>query len=452
MVMLIDLGEEHGELAEQELEHEPGLSAAGRRALALLACAGLLLVTVAAAAPPQPGLMSGPIRIPGASSSVAFTGDFMMTLGDGAGGVVDLIAVGTDDGLPRWRVPLPDGAQQVYGAWQFKDVLLVSLMNNVYVDQTRTIYAMDRRTGAIRWRSPSTYLGTVAADGSLLTVEFGPAKEEKSFVAREPETGRELWRLPFEQTQDWSLYQVGDQVAAVLLLGREHDRVSLVDPTTGRTAYQAELPATSSDIIQQATGELLIPYGPPGGRRLRALSLPGLTMLWDVVHPATRVPSYAFDCRPAICLDDGQQMWVLDSTDGRVRWHSELNGYFAAAPGLLFVGLDDARPTYSTLRDVWTGEVLLPLGRWRVLGYDGTSLLMVIQGWDRTWFGSIDLKKPRSGVKLLGSGGLSIAACWLGDGTVACRALGGGVDVYRYRPPLSSPEQAGAGAVRAADA
>jgi hypothetical protein len=66
---------------------------------------------------------------------------------------------------------------------------------------------------------------------------------------------------------------------------------------------------------------------------------------------------YVSDCRPSVCVNDGDLLWLLDSATGEVRWYGRMDGFFPAAPGVLNAGLHDT-PGYSLLRDSRTGEVL----------------------------------------------------------------------------------------------
>jgi outer membrane protein assembly factor BamB len=428
MVALIDLGEEH-EVPDESVP-DRGFSRGERRVIGLAVCVALLAV-MGSSSPPSPLQLPRPTFIEAATGSVYLAGDVLVTVQAGSP-QPDLVAVGTNDGVQRWRVRMPGGGLQLYGVSQAGDVLIVAVMNNLADDPVRTMYALDRTTGRQLWHDPSTYLGIVAGGRSLMTVEFGPANGQKWFVARDPATGRDRWRLPVKPAQDWGLYLTGDQVAGILLLSAGHSRVQLIDAVTGLTTAERDLPSRSADFVQQIGEKLLVPYDAPSGRRLSALRLPTLEPLWDVAHPATRIPNYTFDCAPVICVDDGSQVSMLDANSGQPRWHAELRAYYAAAPGLLYVG---DRPGHATLRDASTGDVLLPMGPWRVLGYDGQWLLMVIQGPDRTWFAAVDPQSPRSGLRLLGYGGPSLFPCWLVKPVVACRSFNG-VDIYHY--PLTS--------------
>ncbi|MDI1464958.1 PQQ-binding-like beta-propeller repeat protein [Catellatospora sp. KI3] len=430
MTALIDLGEEHAP-ADDDPPGAPRLSLWQRRWTGLAVCVALLLAAVATERLP-PGPLRGPVHIQDALvGSVALVDDLLLLARRREDGGRDLAAVDTRDGRQRWRIPLQGGSPEVYGAWAADGVLLVSVLDGSAAERPWSTYAVDRQTGLLYWRDASIAVGTRIDGGQPVTLMVGVDPAADWFVSRDVRTGRELWRVSYTTGQDWSLYEVGGRIAGFVLVDMGQRRRVRVVGADGTTRAERELPADTG-AVQQADGALLVSYEDKGVPRVASLRLPGLEPGWDVPNPARRSSVYVSDCRPSVCVNDGDLLWLLDAATGGVRWYGRMDGFFPAAPGVLNAGIHDT-PGYSLLRDSATGEVLVRLRDWQVVGYDGRLLLLSNQQSRRTWFGTFDPARPGP-VRVLGAGGPTLDRCWLTQGTVACRALLGGLDVYRYLP------------------
>ncbi|GHJ49629.1 hypothetical protein Cs7R123_69710 [Catellatospora sp. TT07R-123] len=430
MTALIDLGEEHAP-ADDDPPGAPRLSRWQRRWTGLAVCLALLVAGVSAERVP-PGPLRGPVHVQDAVvGSVALVDDLLLLARRRDDGTRDLVAVDTGDGSQRWRVPLTGGSPEVYAAWAADGVLLVSVIDGSSAEQAWSTYAVDRRTGALYWQDRSIAVGTRVDGGQPVTLMVGVDPKADWFVSRDIRTGRELWRVSYTTGQDWSLYEVGGRIAGFVLVDTVPPRRVRLIGVDGTVQAERELPA-GTGAVQQADGRLLVSYEYDDVRRITSLSLPGLEPGWNVPNPAPRSSVYVSDCRPSVCVNDGDLLWLLDSATGEVRWYGRMDGFFPAAPGVLNAGLHDT-PGYSLLRDSRTGEVLMRLRDWQVVGYDGSLLVLSNQQARRTWFGTFDPAHPAP-VRVLGTGGPTLDRCWLTQGTVACRALLGGLDVYRYLP------------------
>jgi outer membrane protein assembly factor BamB len=427
-VVLIDLGEDRQ--APEDSPSRPAVPVRSRRAALLSGCVALVLAAVGDPVPTQTLRLPDPVRIAVSANAFVAVGDLLLAMRTGSR-PPELVAFDADGSRVRWQARLEGTFPRVISAVSMGDVLVVSTAEDLVASEPlRHTYAIDRATGSVRWHRPLSALGPTG-DGRLLTVETSAVTGQGWFAAIDPGTGRALWRRPYTEAQQWSLQQVDQQVTGIVLTDGDRNQVWLIEPGSGRIAYEQVLPGPA-DAAVVAVGLVLIPYDTQSGWRLRALRLPTLEPAWDVPHPVGHGPRFAYDCVPVICVDsDGTQMWLLDPGSGRTLWAAGPWSYFTVAPGLLYGAA--AATEQPTLRDVRTGEVLLELGRWRLIGYDGTSVLLIEQQSDRTWFGAVDPAAPGRGVRLLGTRPASIDHCWLAGQVLACDAPDGvGTDIYRY--------------------
>ncbi|MEV4415870.1 PQQ-binding-like beta-propeller repeat protein [Catellatospora sp. NPDC049609] len=426
MTVLIDLGDPRG------LDDEPAappLSPARRRGvlLAAVALAGLLGFGGSATVPPLP-LTQVAHFDPPLAAPVVTTGDLVLALDRRESGRA-LAAIGGADGAQRWRVPLTGATTEVYEAVRAGGTLLVTVFDSAAQTDMWSTYALDPDTGALRWQARAMVLG-VAPRAADWTVLLAVGTEPERFSGRDAATGRELWHLSPPGPRSWSRYRVGGVLGGLVLFEvAERMTARLLSPD-GTLGEPRPIPDGLEGV--QVAGDLAVTaYVADGARRVAALRLPGLAPAWDVAYPVGGNPLFVDACAPMICVNGSDWISVLDPADGGTRWEGQVGGAYPLASGLLVSNVNE-RPRHGVLRDTATGGILLRLAQWTVIGHDGRAVLLAYIGDDRTWFGAVDLDRPGR-LRVIGVGGPTLDRCWLGDGTVVCEAMLGGLDVYRYR-------------------
>lgn len=139
---------------------------------------------------------------PGARSTPTLDGNLLYALGSDG----DLACVEVATGKVRWRKSLRADFGGKPGVWAYAESPLVD-GNKVIVTpggEQSTIVALDKRTGAVLWKS-SVPGGDVAGYASAITIDSGGVRQyvqylSKGLVGVDAQTGKFLWR--YDKTLD----------------------------------------------------------------------------------------------------------------------------------------------------------------------------------------------------------------------------------------------------------
>ncbi|WP_196279258.1 outer membrane protein assembly factor BamB family protein [Catellatospora vulcania] len=425
MTVLIDLGDPRG--TAEDADDGPRLSRTGRRVAALLTVVLAALLACAGSAPVPPAplrwvtQLTAPLAAP-----VVFAGELVLVVHRGET-TRDLVAVGNADGAERWRVRLDGRSTEVHEARQVGGTLLVSVLDSAAPSDAWTTYALDAATGARLWQEHAYLVGVAPRAGGQTVALVGMSPPVDWYGGWDVRTGRPLWRHTLDNSYWLAPYLADGQLAGMVLVeDDDRDRVRLVG-LDGALGPLHEMPAQTA-AVQVVGGLVVAAYERDGRRRVAALRLPALETAWDVAPSFGSRHVYLTECAPLVCASAADEVWLLDSADGAVRWQGRVGGFTPLGPGRVLTGTDD-RPLAGALRDVATGDLLLRLDGWTPAGADGSRLVVTRTDGDRTWFGMVDLARPER-VRLVGIGGITLDRCWLGGATLVCQSLVG-LDLYR---------------------
>jgi outer membrane protein assembly factor BamB len=254
--------------------------------------------------------------------------------------------------VPAVRVPPPRGRP----AWTFTSRTLLefppAVRNGLLVVGTNggRVYALDARTGSIRWarRQRGYIAATPAIAGPIVLV----ASMDGMLTAYRAADGRRLWQLstggsPIES----SPLVVGEDV----VVGDWSGRVRSLDVRTGRVRWIYRAPGAVKGSAARA-GRLLLVGDYAGG--IQALRSDTGALAWRAAAGRRFYGGPAVSGGIAVIGDVGGAILGLDAATGRVLWRRATGAYVYSSPavakGTAFIGSYSGR--FEAL-DVRTGAL-----------------------------------------------------------------------------------------------
>lgn len=466
--VVIDLGEVRG-----HPEPEPAGSPPRRyRAVAVAAVVAALLVALGGARPVPVALTE--VRVP------VVTGETMDVIDDRLYVVTPhhnvprpagppgedrtLTAYRLPDGRRLWRSRVPDTGPEFHVYGTVGDMLLLSLHG-----QTTEIIAVDRATGAYRWRRTGWPFGSTEAGPDrptrllLVSSDTDSSQPETQTVsAVNPATGAVLWSYHLPVGSHLNAAINGTFELFRLVIGHASGRVDVLDPATGRRVGGAVLrppvsppgSAPTSEAGQEETAEetaeetrtwlsmagdlVLVASG--DGLTVTAYAVSDLTRRWELrlrqPLPIGWLGAWHVQDDLLFLHSMDEQVQAIDRQTGRTAWSGSWGFVERAGRWLLAgrfgAGLDDG--VDLTLIDPATGRVHRRLGTWTMLSRRTPGEPMLSQhdpGAARAWFGLLEHDAGR--VRLVGVAEGVLRDCQAGRGVVVCRRVDSTIGIWAYR-------------------
>jgi outer membrane protein assembly factor BamB len=400
----------------------------------LLAAVLVLFCSAASAAPPPPPLSTLLSLRVGPIDSYALTDNGQLlahTLGK-------LSLYDLTSGTLRWR---SDSAAPVYRLRTGGGLVLLrpwSAGLSGYGDPGTT--AISLVNGTARWRRSGSVV-TVDGSSALLAVSgvrtfAGPGRRVQGAVdAVDPGTGQTRWQVNVPSTAVL-LGVPGPRGAPARMLLVHDDRTAVVhDLATGRRLAEGRFPPAdySPDNPTVSGGLVLLRHPGERGTEVSAYDPVTLGLLWS--RPALDVEEIVV-CGPLACLIGADGVRALDPASGVLRWYRPgwrmveqrgdvLLAYTAPASTAEAVGIVDPA----------TGRVLVDLRGWRPLtgtgGGDQMLVTRIVAAGARTMVAvaAPGGDRPRPLAELPAGTG----DCQAAPGRLVCRSLTGELVVWAYR-------------------
>lgn len=316
---------------------------------------------------PSPAWSRG--RADGLGSSPAVADGVVYVGGGNPYGADDsgtLLALGADDGSPRWQTETPGpvyGAPAVVG-----DLVVVGTTDGTLreVDDPATL--------------PGSALGLSADDGEILwsadigapvlgapAVHRGTAyltTADGGVHAFDPETGKRRWSRSLAASAVASP-AVGD---GAVYVGTLDGRLLALEPTDGATTWTYEVdgqvryaPTLAGEVIYAVVTR----YGVSGGSSLHAIGVDG-SRRWHRDYDVSFASSVTAGSA-GLAASVGINTWGLDPADGRIRWRGlsgdagSSGGAPAIADGVVYAGVGRTNGGLLRAYDAASGERLWTL-------------------------------------------------------------------------------------------
>ncbi len=418
-----------------------------RRGLAAALLAVVLLTLNAAAAPAAPPLV--PVRTSSAVNAAAYRifGDTLyVTESRPAGNRVT--AYPLPAGPPRWstRIPLEPANSQL---GMIGDVVVVSMF--VATGPGDRTVALDRATGAVRWRSPHSVVALDELRGRVLLAEYpppgsqggGPGAEVTALRAAD---GTEVWRYHHDGTCESQVpprVTRPERVLAVLCLD---GTLESVDLDSGRTKASIALSETVGiagvgfgATLAGLDDRILLSVPGPFRAVLTAYDPERLSVQWRLQLDPMRYSMIG--CGPRICVFSSGTVQGVDPASGAVAWQKSPIG--GGTPyGDRYVLVAPPRLGEEWLLDARTGDTLLTLDKWSAIPSGEPMFLRVDPAGHQTWAAGLSAGRPVGSVPapvaLRFLGPVPAAdpdTCQATDRYLVCRTVKDTVQVWRLDAP-----------------
>lgn len=246
-----------------------------------------------------------------------------------------IVAIDASTGAEKWRtiLPLRSPNLQTHKHRGISGVPLVAGDTLFVPNLMSRVYALDAKTGALRWESPPFSPPVKApavspplnpspllAGGHLIIARGG--RQQGTVTALDPATGAERWKAPGSVVLRWA---GGGKERLITLTGLNPRTMSCLDPVDGRTLWNCETSLQAvAPLSAVVCGDMLIaaPPAPKGGPNVVRyegwkLSETGTSPVWqDAELPADEnVPVTVKDGRAYLL--GLQQIRVLDAASGK---------------------------------------------------------------------------------------------------------------------------------------
>ncbi|MEQ4304779.1 PQQ-binding-like beta-propeller repeat protein [Plantactinospora sp. B6F1] len=450
-MIVIDLGEER---YDPPVDPDPPRRLVRRRLrTTALVLTGALVLGVGGGAPPAPAQLTEVYRGPlEARPTFALTGDRLFVTGPlDHGGGRRVTAYELDHGRRLWASPYRIERQPV-GLYHVGGLLMV--MEEWGGSQHRWFRttALDADTGQRRWSVPN-HLTVLPAERVALTVTEvfpegsrvdpgdPPPSGSRVYVSGagvydappigevvrtiDLDTGRELWTSALVSGV-LAMTRTAERPAA-LLTGHRDGVLELRDPRTGVVRQRLD-PAAGRPEYATVVGDSLVVRHE---RKLAAYSADLRQLRWT--RPLPRDVPYASECGPMVCLDNPNDVEVIDPATGSTAWRVaeplRLRPYGAHLVEV------DGQPALRRVVDPHTGRTVVDLAGWTEAvppAEDGPLLLLRRAAGPRTWVGL--LPPGGTAVRPLDYLPFVVSACRSTAGVIACLAQPDELRVWRYRP------------------
>ncbi len=416
-------------------EEPPWPADARRRWLIFGAFALVLFMVSGAAAPAGPALVQVRTATLVAASSYRILGDALYVAEVRPDGNW-LTAYPLPAGPPRWSTRLDVLASNV-ALDEMDGVILVGMFQpGVSGDHTA---ALDRVTGALRWRSPLNVAAVDRIRGQVVLTAYpaariGSGPPPADVMAVSAGTGVRVWsyRRPGGCEGDLP-YTVTDRRTGLAILC-SNGQLELFDLDTGKVRARAAVPETLAvgfgARVVALPDRVVVSYPSAGGSVLVSFDLDRLRTDWT-----SRVEQgnyFISDCGPRICLGNSTAALALDRYTGRIVWSVRPVG-FAAPLVDRYVLVAPAQFGQIQLVDIGTGRVMMNLGDWSAeIAPVGLPMFFRSDGaTGRTWVARVS-EQP-SGVRVLGFvPDARPETCGSSRGYLVCRTVKDTVTVWRF--------------------
>jgi outer membrane protein assembly factor BamB len=284
------------------------------------------------------------------------------------------------DGERVWTAPLPAGTGHI--------VVRQADHGLVLVDADGAALAIDAAAGTVRWRARGHVLGWATDGATVVTFDAADARGIVHAGVR-ADTGERLWEDVLGSDEQYGIdhraappspVRVRSEVGALVVVRRSDGSTRVRDAATGALHRGRVHPVAQSPIV--VIDDLLLVSYPIGARgEIAAYDLGDLKHRWTVPGGF----SQATGCGPVVCLTAGT-LSAIDPATGRQQWRQA--GASVAwpavpdAPAGPLLGYRDDGPEGDTggepvVLRADTGALIMRLSPWRVLGLDGSRLLLL---------------------------------------------------------------------------
>jgi outer membrane protein assembly factor BamB len=253
-------------------------------------------------------------------------------IGNACGGDNGLVALDTASGQESWRLTLPAGGlptspdQAAPSTAAAEDVVVVPLENG--------IVALDVGSGAVVWSEASEPFLATAPD----IVLAASAPNSRTMVALDRRTGHERWRAEVE-TELTQAYGVAADATSVLLTIYQQgqpDKTVAYDAASGARRWEARFGQASDTSAVRIIDGVASGVDASGSNPndIRAFDVVTGRPLWTLAAYPVQSPE-PVDGNIFVGRQDGT-VAALDPRSGHVRWAlPTMNGSLSAGPGLI---------------------------------------------------------------------------------------------------------------------
>jgi outer membrane protein assembly factor BamB len=371
-----------------EAESAPLRRAALRPALVLGVLVAALL-TLAAAAPPEPTMR--PILSAGSTTAAAFT------LGPEA-----LYTAAFDQsptsGVTVRRYALP-GGEQLWATALPQHVQNLTLDGGILLARSGfdpQLSFLDAADGKVLWQveSPGASVITLNRGRVLLRADTGDGRTQLRLASAR--TGATIWSRFIDgagEIRNDDLFEDDPDRVVVIGVDGHVTTLQFADGTVlGEgdlgVRLSAELDRKSqADFVGVAVSgdQLYLSRRDNGRSSLTAFQLPALTRRWRTEGGPAGI---VHDCGPVLCISDARWVSGLDPSDGAVRWSDPAwSNAMPLGEGTL-LAYDQQEVPESAILDARTGAVRRTLGRTYAVG--GLELRADTEIPGRTWVAVTD--------------------------------------------------------------
>jgi hypothetical protein len=436
--VIIDLGSDRGEPDDRAGLGRPS----GRSGWApLLVALFVLIASTASAAPPDP-LLTRLLSVQvGGADSYALTDEGLLLLQSRSSRTLRAYELGT--GRLRWQASVDT---PTYGVRTSGGSVLLR-PRSFGPDDPGTV-ALALATGSPRWRRGGS-INTV--DGSPVLLAVNRVRSVAGMGGRisgrvdgvDPVTGRTRWTIPVPSTAVLLGVPAVAGAPPRIVLVHDSGTARVHDLTSGRPLADVELPPAdyAPDNPAFFDGVLILRHPTPSGSVVSAYDPATLRPRWS--RPAGS--TYRLQpCGRLACLIGRSGVRAIAPADGSERWDRpgwrsvEQNGgvslaYASQADDIDLVGVIDPG----------SGEVTVPLPRWRPVPVSGTGIandggnlrrVLVARASTEPGLTTVAVADPGTDrFRVLGELPVGVADCRTLVSRLVCRSAGGELIVWAYR-------------------
>jgi hypothetical protein len=262
--------------------------------------------------------------------------DFLRPLADDV-----VVALDAATGKTLWKTTTPTASvnHQTHKWRGFNPSPFVDVAcGTVYLlNYSNRVYALDAKTGAVKWRYDGAASKSFAASGAgaiaVGNVVALPAGE--NLIGLDAASGKELWKQPGGNARPWSAgAQTYFLTTRTVHLNEKDEkgknktvyRVTCHDPATGKAVWKDDIDSRASDYLPIVAGDMLLTYNAvieqnvaDSGRVLAyKLAEDGIKKAWDVAAPAPVTDSFGMSVGNDVLYVDGdKRVFAYRLSDGR---------------------------------------------------------------------------------------------------------------------------------------
>jgi len=354
------------------------------RPVRLLGLLVAVLVTLAAAAPPERTMR--PILAAGGTAAAAFTlgSDALYTATFGANPE-------SESGIRRYELP---GGEQLWATSLPQNVQNLTLDGGVLLARSGTAPRMsflDATEGKVLWQldEPTAAVTTLSRGRALVRIDTEDGRTELRVASAR--TGATIWSRVLDDVGE-ILNDDPDRIV-VLGVGGHVTTLQFADGSVlGEGELGVRLPRESAGTFQAnfmgvtvAGDQLYLSRRDRGRTSLTAYRLPELTPRWRTSGGPT---GFVHDCGPVLCISDNRWVSGLDPSDGSVRWSDPAWSNAVERGDGTLLAYDQQENPESAILDARTGALRRELGRTITVG--GLELREDSKVAGRTWVAVAD--------------------------------------------------------------